>query len=48
MTIRNLSNKMDRLEDGRNNPPRHFQEGGVRNEDKYRRPFNPQLFKEKG
>jgi hypothetical protein len=40
---RNLSNKLTRLEVEGNNPIKSNQEGGPRNPNQFRRPFNPQL-----
>jgi hypothetical protein len=43
--IRNLTNKMSRFEIENNNANKSPQEGGMRNPNQFRRPFNPQLMR---
>jgi hypothetical protein len=43
--IRNMTNKMSRFEMENGNANKVPQEGGVRNPNQFRRPFNPQLMR---
>jgi hypothetical protein len=43
--IRNLTNKMSRFDMENGNSNKFPQEGGVRNPNKFRRPFNPQFMR---
>jgi hypothetical protein len=43
--IRNLSNKISRYEIENTNANKYPQEGGMRNHNQFRKPFNPQLMR---